>query len=419
MAIEIPIKKETSSKVKVSSIKTTTKAPDISLDKPEKEVNVTSLINQNDISGLLQGEFGMSEWDTKALIKSTGFPIIDALMANSEDEQGLTLRTINTLIGGSGIGKSTFWLQSASKIVSDSKDGQLVIFDAEKTTTVERLKILGAPLDRTTLIKKSTNIENFFKLIKILATKRHEQLEEFGEDYIMENPYIIVADSVSAMSTIKEEEVETDVNKSMGVAARMWSHALKAYNELVFKYNITVLFINQIRDKLSITPGAMKKNLVYEKADETSPGGKAIPFYSFVYTRLGYKGQLKEDQYGFQAIEVEFNLIKSKNSETNRAISAVFIPKSGYSSFWTSLFYLKDNGFVKTGAFYKFDDSKIKLSDMYPKTWRLRDSETKYNEDEDFRKAFDYAVETACREIVSGSVDGKAQLEGDDVEETE
>ena len=115
--------------------------------------------------------------------------------------------------------------------------------------------------------------------------------------------------------------------------------------------------------------------------------------------------------YGFKAVEVEFNLIKTKNSDTNRAVSSVFITKSGYSDFWTSLFYLKDNGYIKTGAFYRFED-KHGLDTMFPTTWRLKESENKYNSDAEFRKAFDFAVEKACEEIVeAGSVDVDEMLE--------
>jgi len=404
-----PVKKEPEAKPQpvveeeVKSVKPD--VPDVKKEKPVAPVKTIG-INESNLSKELAGTFGMSEWDTIPVIKSTGFKIIDALLASDKDEMGLTMRTINTLYGGSGIGKSTFWTQVGAKIVSDSEHGQFIYWDAEKTVTTGRLKMLGAPIARTTLIKKDTNIEKFFALLKILATKRHEQMETHGEEFLMKNPYIVVADSISAMSTNKETEVDTDINKAMGVPAKMWSIMLKTYMDVLFKYNITVLFVNQVRDKISLTPGGMKKSLVYEKADESCAGGKAIPFYSFTYCRLGYKGQIKEDQYGFQAVEVEFNLIKSKNSETNRAISAVFIPSKGYSDFWTSLFYLKDNGYVKTGAFYKFSD-KDGLDKIYPRTWRLRASEETYNSDPDFRKAFDYAVQKASEEIIGGAADGE------------
>lgn len=361
---------------------------------PTKPEEVGKVNAKNDLSSLLGEEFGISDWDSKTLIKPTKFDIINHLLAASKDEVGLVLRTFNTLVGGSGIGKSTLFTQMAAHIVDQSENGQLIYFDAEKTMTTQRLETLGAKSSFTTMIKKNTTIEKFFSLLKILATSRHEQLKEFGEDYIMNNPYIVVVDSIAAMGSEREIEADTDINKAMGVGAKMWSTLLTTYIDIIYRYNITVLAINQIRDKIALTPAGMKKDLVYENADTTTPKGKAIKFYSFTYANLKYKGQLKEEQYGFQAVEVEFNLIKTKNSETNRKISLVFQPSKGYSNFWSNLFFLKENGFIKTGAFYRFED-KGDLTAIFPKTWRLRESEIKYENDPDFKKAFDKAVEMA------------------------
>lgn len=229
-------------------------------------------INTSELAQALQSEFGMSEWDLIPVIKSTGIRIIDALLSSEEDFVGLTQRTINTLYGDSGIGKTTFWLQAAANMVKDTEAGQIVIWDAEKTTTRQRLTTLGLPLNRVTLIKKDTSIEKFFSMCKTVAIMRHKQMEEHGEGYLMDNPYIFVVDSIAAMSTNREEEADTDINKAMGVPARMWSALLKTYNDVFFKYNMTVLFVNQVRDKIAMTAADMKKDLVYSKHTESLGG---------------------------------------------------------------------------------------------------------------------------------------------------
>jgi RecA/RadA recombinase len=370
----------------------------------------------NEISDM----FDIDDWDFKNIVYSTGFDIVDALLASDPKEKGFMLRTINGLIGGSGIGKSTFWQQVIGNIMRQKEGSMFFFYDAEKTATINRLKSLGVPVERTLIIKKNTTIENFFALIKAIAKKRHAEMEEHGVDYIMENPYFILADSISAMGTEREIDADSDVNKAMGTAARMWSAMLKIYADVLYRYNITMLYVNQIRDKISIAPGGagLKKQLVYEKHDETFSGGKALPFYSFTFTRLGASGQLKPDVYGFQAIEVDFNLIKTKNSETNRNVKMVFIPSKGYSNFWSNLFYLKDNGYIKTGAYYRFD-SKYDIDKLYSKTWRLKESENKYLTDPEFKKAFDKAVQYACEEIIMANKEADKEFLDNSIAERE
>ncbi len=374
-------------KKEVTTKKATKKS---SNDTPQKDLS-----NQFDDADAL---FRISEWDNVQVTESTGFDIVDAILSSSIDKPGITLRSMSGFIGSSGIGKTTFAEQIIGNIMSRIPESRLFIFDAEKTIHIQRAASMGIDLERTKMIKKMSKIEDLFSLIKYIGEKRMEQVEQFGEEYVVKNPYFVLVDSVSAMGTDREIEADSDINKAMGTGPRMWSAMLKIYMDVIFTYNINIFFINQLRDKLTIGPGSLKKNLVYEKQDETSPGGKALPFYSFTYARLGYLSQLKSEVYGFSGVEVELNFLKSKGSEANVKVSMVFIPNKGYSNFWSNLFWMRANGMIKSAAYYRFESDFVTT---YTNTWRLKESENLYNTDENFKKNFDHCIHKMKESLIN------------------
>ena len=64
----------------------------------------------------------------------------------------------------------------------------------------------------------------------------------------MTNPYVVLADSMPSEREVADE----DINKAMGTVARLHSGLMKLYLDAMFEFNITVIFINQLRDKLTI-----------------------------------------------------------------------------------------------------------------------------------------------------------------------
>lgn len=67
--------------------------------------------------------FSFSEFDDVQIKKSTGFDIIDAVLAGSDDSRGFQLRTFNTFYGNSGSGKSTLLFQMAYNFIKDTESG--------------------------------------------------------------------------------------------------------------------------------------------------------------------------------------------------------------------------------------------------------------------------------------------------------
>lgn len=94
---------------------------------------------------------------------------------------------------------------------------------------------------------------------------------------------VIVVDSVAGLTTIDEQEKEIG-KQVMAGTAQLMSSGLKKLTPLIGKSHTVVIFINQIREKPAVMYGT----------PETTPGGKALKFYSSIRIRASKKDQIKE-----------------------------------------------------------------------------------------------------------------------------
>lgn len=334
-------------------------------------------------------QFHFSKYDSIPIKKSTGFDILDALLASNSDSRGFQLRTFNTFYGNSGSGKTTLLLQIASNIVRGTQGG-IILIDAEKTAyDPVRYQKLGLVTDKLMTIASDTTVENFYRLMNKIAENRSAQLEEMGEDWIMENPIIVIVDSFTSMSVEKLDEGETDINSVMGLGAKLHSQLLPKVMGQLFSYNITVLGIIQPRDNLTIGPTPKAKTLAYVKNDTTLPGGRAIPFFSFYLAELKFKQKLDESwgkiAENNNATLVEFNLGKSKSSPANKPVSLIYLQNAGFSNLWTNYKILLDLKVIQIAGAYK------KL-EGFSRNFYTKELEELYNTNEEFRLAFDKAI---------------------------
>lgn len=335
--------------------------------------------------------FKFSKYDGISIKKSTGFDIIDAVMASNKDNRGLQLRHFHAFYGNSGSGKSTLVLQIAYNIVKDT-NGFIVYFDTEKTLTEDRIVKLGVDPEKVKIINQNTTLENFYRLGNKIASVREKEIEANGIDYVMENPIILIIDSINSATTEREIGSDTNIDSAMGVAAKLNSVLLKQLCEHLFSYNITVLAVRQSRDKIDIGPIKKAKSLIYQKADVALSGGKSVEFYSFYHASLWSKKVVTET-IGKDAIEVELNLEKSKSSVTNKPVRLIFLPLHGYSNLWSNYKMLIDNNVIKIAGAYKSLPG-------YEKKFYTKDLENLYETNEEFRLAFDAAVKETLQQYI-------------------
>ena len=134
---------------------------------------------------------------------------------------------------------------------------------------------------------------------------------------------MIVVDSVASLLPLAMAEADYD-QKTMGVHAKMMSEGLNKIKGIANKTKTTIIFINQIREKI----GQMFGN------PETTPGGRALKFYSSLRmsVKCGQKIKVEETKQVL-GLKITVEVIKSKFSKSHQ----------------TCLLYLKLNeGFVAT-----------------------------------------------------------------------
>ncbi|MBI2052882.1 MAG: recombinase RecA [Candidatus Ryanbacteria bacterium] len=159
---------------------------------------------------------------------------------------------------------------------------------------------------------------------------------------------LIVVDSVAALTP--RAEIEGDMGQQhVGLQARLMSHALRKLTAIVAKTNTTIIFINQIRMQIGIMFGN----------PETTPGGKALKFYSSVRIDVRRAAQIKkgEDIIGNR---VKAKVVKNKVAPPFRVAEFDIFYNEGISYEGDLLnLGLKLNIVKKNGASHSFDDMKL------------------------------------------------------------
>jgi recombination protein RecA len=188
--------------------------------------------------------------------------------------------SLDIALGGSGIPKGriieVFGPESSGKttltlhiIASSQKLGGVAAFiDAEHALDPSWAKRLGVKLDDLLVSQPDTG----------------EQALEICELLVRSNAVdVIVIDSVAAL--IPRAEIEGDMGDShMGLQARLMSQALRKLTGAISKSKTTVVFINQIREKIGVMFGN----------PETTTGGRALKFYSSIRIDVRRTQTIKE-----------------------------------------------------------------------------------------------------------------------------
>ena len=159
---------------------------------------------------------------------------------------------------------------------------------------------------------------------------------------------VIVIDSVAALTP--RAEIEGDMGQQhMGLQARLMSHALRKLTAIVAKTETTVIFINQIRMQIGIMFGN----------PETTPGGKALKFYSSVRIDVRRAAQIKK---GEEIIgnRVKVKVVKNKVAPPFRTAEFDIMYDEGIS-YEADLINLglKLGVVKKSGASHTFGDIKL------------------------------------------------------------
>ena len=173
---------------------------------------------------------------------------------------------------------------------------------------------------------------------------------------------IVIVDSVAAL--VPKAEIEGEMGDShMGLQARLMSQALRKLTGIISKYNCSVIFINQVREKIGVMFGN----------PETTTGGRALKFYASVRMEVR-KGESLKQAGGIVGSRAKVKVVKNKISPPFKEAEFDIMFGKGISKEGDILDLAeKENIIEKSGAWYAYQGRKIGQGRENAKTY-LRDN---------------------------------------------
>ena len=222
---------------------------------------------------------------------------------------------------------------------------QHIIAEAQKAGGTAALIDAEHAFDPVYAHKTGVNVEDLL----VSQPDTGEQALEIAETLIRSNAVDIVAiDSVAAL--VPRAEIEGDMGDShMGLQARLMSQALRKLTGAISKSNCTVIFTNQIREKIGVMFGN----------PETTPGGRALKFYASVRLEIRRIESIKDGDK-FMGNRVKVKVVKNKVAPPFRTAEFDIMFSEGISKIGNLIDVGVEMGVVKkSGAWYEYDGQKI------------------------------------------------------------
>ena len=264
---------------------------------------------------------------------------------------GIPRGRITEIYGPESSGKTTLSLHMVAE--AQKAGGTAAFIDAEHALDPDYAEKLGVKVDDLYISQPDTGEQSLEILEELVSSKAID---------------IIVVDSVAAL-TPKDEINGVMGDSFIGLQARLMSQALRKLAGIVNKTKTSVVFINQLREKVGVMFGS----------PETTPGGKALKFYSSVRLDIRRIATLKDgDQKTGNRARVK--VAKNKVAPPFKQAEFDIMFGKGISKEGDLLDVALEFDIVhKNGAWFSYDDEKIGQGKENVKTL-LSESEDLYNE---------------------------------------
>jgi recombination protein RecA len=187
------------------------------------------------------------------------------------------------IFGPESSGKTTLALHIIAE--AQKNNGIAAFIDAEHALDPNYAKNIGVNTDELIISQPDTG----------------EQALEIAESLVRSNAVdVVVIDSVAAL--VPKAEIEGNMGDSyMGLQARLMSQALRKLTAIISKSRTTTVFVNQIREKIGVFFGN----------PETTPGGRALKFYSTIRMDIRKRATIKKDENNI-GITAKVKVVKNK-----------------------------------------------------------------------------------------------------------
>jgi recombination protein RecA len=235
------------------------------------------------------------------------------------------------IYGPEASGKTTLTLHAMAEV--QAAGGTAAFIDAEHALDTIYASALGVRVDKL-LLAQPDDGEQALDIVEALARSGAVDL--------------VVVDSVAAL--VPRDEIEGGMaDAQMGLHARMMSKAMRKLTNVVSKTNTTLIFINQVRQKIGVVFGP----------SEVTTGGNALKYYASVRLDVRRIGAMKkgDDVVGNRT---RVKVVKNKLAPPFRQVEFDIVFGKGVQRTGEALDLAEEQGIVaKSGAWYSWGDVKL------------------------------------------------------------